>query len=387
MRSEVHNDKYNEIFGYYLKSIAMQRKRSIQILLPVLLFFISANSFAQSENIIKKYGALPYTGMAKILVRVPGPYTYDSVYFKEGVAIYKQEKYDGEIGWLYITDVDRNMVHYLILEKGTITLTATKDSLIFITGTPNNDALFSLDEQIEPLRMKMKKKGREVAKLRQQGEKEKADKIQDEILEISKVWWDKQTKFATSNNNLAGLNYVNKLITRFTTDDLKKILLNYTAFSDKNSYKSVQKRYEAELKTDVGIIAPPFTLISDKGEMLSLASLKKKLTIVDFWASWCKPCRAENPNLLALYSKFKDRGLEIVSVSIDMVVDKDKWLDAIKEDKLTWLQVWDEKGTSNKDYGITAIPRTFLVDETGKIVAKDVRGEDLNKFVEKFFDK
>ncbi len=365
----------------------MQRKRSIQILLPVLLFFISANSFAQSENIIKKYGALPYTGMAKILVRVPGPYTHDSVYFKEGVAIYKQEKYDGEIGWLYITDVDRNMVHYLILEKGTITLTATKDSLIFITGTPNNDALFSLDEQIEPLRMKMKKKGREVAKLRQQGEKEKADKIQDEILEISKVWWDKQTKFATSNNNLAGLNYVNKLITRFTTDDLKKILLNYTAFSDKNSYKSVQKRYEAELKTDVGIIAPPFTLISDKGEMLSLASLKKKLTIVDFWASWCKPCRAENPNLLALYSKFKDRGLEIVSVSIDMVVDKDKWLDAIKEDKLTWLQVWDEKGTSNKDYGITAIPRTFLVDETGKIVAKDVRGEDLNKFVEKFFDK
>lgn len=363
------------------------KSKSIHVLLFVLLCFISKNNFAQNDKIIKKYGVLPYTGMAKILVRVPGPTTYDSVYFNNGVAIYNQDKYDGETGWLYITDVDRNMVHYLILEKGTITITVTKDSLIFFTGTPNNDALFTLDEAIEPLRMKMKTKGREVAKLRQQEENEKADKVQEEILAISQVWWDKQTKFATNNNNLAGLNYVNKLMTRFTSDELKRILQNYTSFADKNSYKTVQKRYEAELKTDIGVIPPAFILVSDKGEMLSLASLKKKLTIVDFWASWCKPCRAENPNLLALYSKFKDRGLEIVSVSIDKVADKEKWLDAIRDDKLTWLQVWDEKGTSNKDYGITAIPRTFLVDETGKIVAKDVRGEDLNKFVEKFLDK
>lgn len=365
----------------------MRKQSYIPALLFALVFFNSANTFGQNEKIIKKYGALSYTGMAKILVRVPGPNTFDSVYFINGVAIYNQVKYDGEIGWLYVTDVDRNMVHYLILEKGTITITATKDSLIFFSGTPNNDALFTLDEEIEPLRMKMKTKGREVAKLRANGDDEKADKVQEEILAISKVWWGKQTNFAINNNNLAGLNYVNKLMTRFTSDELKKILLNYKSFADKNSYKSVERRYEAELKTDVGIIPPSFTLVSDKGEMLSLVSLKKKLTIVDFWASWCKPCRAENPNLITLYSKFKDKGLEIVSVSIDKVVDKEKWLDAIKEDKLTWLQVWDEKGTSNKEYGITAIPRTFLVDETGKIVAKDVRGEDLNKFVEKFLDK
>ncbi len=365
----------------------MKNLKLIKGLLFVLLFCISGNIAAQHEKIIKKYGALQYTGMAKILIRVPGPNTYDSVYFKDGVAIYKQDKYDGEIGWLYATEIDRNMVHYLILEKGTITITATKDSLIFFTGTPNNDALFTLDEKIEPLRMQMKTKGREVAKFRDKGEIEKADKLQDEILEISKVWWGEQIKFATSNNNMAGLNYVNKLMTRFNTAELKRIMDNYKNFSERNAYKSVVTRYNAELKTDIGITPPAFTLVSDKGEMLSLASLKKKLTIVDFWASWCKPCRAENPNLISLYSKFKDKGLEIVSVSIDKVVDKEKWLNAIKEDKLTWLQVWDEKGTSNKDYGITAIPRTFLVDESGKIVAKDVRGEDLNKFVEKFLDK
>lgn len=365
----------------------MKNKRLILAVLFVSLGFISKNIFAQNQKIIKKYGALPYTGMAKILIKIPGPYVFDSVYFKNGIAIYKQDKYDGEIGWLYVTDVDRNMVHYLILEKGTITITATRDSLIFFSGTPNNDALFTLDEKIEPLRMKMKTLGREVAKLREKGENEKADKMQDEILEISKLWWGKQTEFATNNSNMAGLNYVNKLMSRFSTDELKKIMENYKNFADRNAYKSVAARYSAELKTDIGFVPPAFTLVNDKGEMVSLTTVKKKLTIVDFWASWCKPCRAENPNLINLYSKWKDKGLEIVSVSIDRVADKDKWLDAIKADKLTWIQVWDEKGTSNKDYGITAIPRTFLVDETGKIVAKDIRGEDLNRFVENFLGK
>lgn len=362
-------------------------KQFMRAALILLLCLITIHSFGQNEKIIKKYGALPYNGMAKILIKVPGPNTYDSVYFKNGVAIYQQDKYNGEIGWLYITDVDRNMVHYLILEKGTITITATRDSLVFVTGTPNNDALFTLDEQIEPLRMKMKTLGREVVKLRAAGEKEKADKVQDEVLAVSKIWWDKQTQFATGNGNMAGLNYVNKLMSRFTTAELKKILDNYKSFADRNAYRSVKNRYEAELKTDVGVTPPAFTLASDKGELISLTVIKKKLTIVDFWASWCKPCRAENPNLIALYNRWKDKGLEIVSVSIDKVADKQKWLDAIQEDKLTWLQAWDEKGTSNKDYGITAIPRTFLIDEDGKIVAKDLRGAELNQFVETYLSK
>ncbi len=365
----------------------MKNQITIFVLLFAAIFIIAGCSIDQSKNIIRKYGVLPYTGMATILIRIDGPYIHDTVYFNEGVAVYEQDKYDGEIGWLYATDVDRNMVHYVILEKGTIIITATKDSLIFISGTPNNDALFTLDEEIEPLRMKMKTKGYEVKELRNKGENEKADKIQNEILEISKIWCGKQMEFATSNSNMAGLNYVNKLMSRFTTDELKIILDNYEEFSDKSAYQRVVKRYNSELRTGIGVVAPVFTLATDQGEMLSLSDIKSKLTIIDFWASWCKPCRAENPNLISLYSKWKDKGLEIVSVSIDKVADKEKWLDAIEEDKLTWLQAWDKDGTTNKDYGITTIPRTFLLDDSGKIVAKDLRGEDLNKFVEDFFGK
>ena len=103
-------------------------------LLTLLTALICQQGFAQVEKQLKKYATLPYNGMAKILIRVPGPTTYDSVYFKNGVGVFQsQEKYHGETGWLYLTDVDRNMVHYMVLEKGTINITATKDSLIFIT--------------------------------------------------------------------------------------------------------------------------------------------------------------------------------------------------------------------------------------------------------------
>ena len=161
----------------------------------------------------------------------------------------------------------------------------------------------------------------------------------------------------------------------------------YKHFSGKNAYKNVERKVNAETRTDIGAVAPLFTLVSNKGEQISLSSIKKRLVIIDFWASWCGPCRKENPNLILLYSKWRDKGLEIISVSVDKPEDRDKWLKAINEDKLTWLQVLDEKGTTAKDYGIASVPRTFLVDEAGKIVDKDLRGEELNNFVAKYMNK
>lgn len=360
-------------------------KKSLTIIFCFLSVLAMLNSDGQDATAISQYKPLDYTGMVKILVRLPTPGVYDSVYFKNGVAHYQQDKYDGEVGWIYITDVDRNMVHYIILEKGTIKITATSDSLIFVTGTPNNDALFTLDRKIEPLRMKMKVLGREVARLRAAGENEKADKVQSDITAIGTIWWDEQTKFAVNNSNMAGLAYVNKLASRFNTTELRKILENYRSFANKNAYKAVQRRYAAELLTDVGIAPPAFRLVSDQGQMVALSDVKRKLTIIDFWASWCKPCRAENPNMISLYEKWKSNGLEIISISIDKPEDKGKWLEAIKEDKITWVQLWDEKGETNKAYGITAIPRTFLVDDKGIIVHKDLRGDALNKAVEAYF--
>lgn len=138
-----------------------------------------------------------------------------------------------------------------------------------------------------------------------------------------------------------------------------------------------QERLMGHLKD--GSQAPEINLPSANGGSISLSSLKGKIVLIDFWASWCKPCRAENPNVVRVYNKYKDKGFTVLSVSLDK--EKNNWLNAIKQDGLIWpnhisdLKFWD--CAAAKTYGITSIPFTVLVAKDGKIIAKNLRGADL----------
>ena len=135
-------------------------------------------------------------------------------------------------------------------------------------------------------------------------------------------------------------------------------------------------------------MATEIALPSTNGDTLRLSSLKGKVVLLDFWASWCGPCRVANRGLLKLYDKYKSKGFEIFSVSLDD--EKESWMKAIKKDKINWLQVIDKGGWETPTafkWNISALPTSFLIDKDGRLVAMDLEGKELEKALKDILDK
>jgi peroxiredoxin len=148
------------------------------------------------------------------------------------------------------------------------------------------------------------------------------------------------------------------------------------------SGKNFDKRIQSAKLTSIGSMAPDFVQDDTLSRPVALSSLRGKYVLIDFWASWCGPCRQENPNVVKAFNQFKDKGFTILGVSLDQPGAKSKWMDAIHKDGLTWTQVSDLKFWDNaaaKLYGVRGIPQNYLLDPSGKIVAKNLRGEELIK--------
>lgn len=139
---------------------------------------------------------------------------------------------------------------------------------------------------------------------------------------------------------------------------------------------------------NIGNIAPELKFKTPEGKEVALSSLKGKTVLIDFWASWCRPCRMENPNVVKAYEKFNSKGFEIYGVSLDK--SQDAWVNAIKQDGLDWVNVsdlggWNSAGAAT--YGVRSIPGNFLLDENGVILAKNLRGANLHAELEKLLAK
>lgn len=215
------------------------------------------------------------------------------------------------------------------------------------------------------------------------------NKLMKEYQIIQKEGVDFYVKFAENNSKaLISALIVDSMLNDPNVDlvRVKKIFASFSVELKKyKPGKSIQLKLDKIGKpvavaspADVGSNAPNFSGPGTDGKTISLKESLGKVTILDFWASWCNPCRAENPNVVALYSEFHAKGLNIISVSLDK--DLKKWKEAISKDKLTWTHVSNLKEFEDPIallYGINAIPSIYVLDAKGVIIAKDIRGTEL----------
>jgi peroxiredoxin len=214
------------------------------------------------------------------------------------------------------------------------------------------------------------------------------------MYELQMIFGGKQEEFRSSIDSM--LKFHDPLESYFVLfnfmeeQDFQKI----KALKMRMEPKDIKSNYYSDLKTiydnnkllEIGEMAPEIELPQVDGSILKLSDLRGKVVLIDFWASWCGPCRAEFPNVKNLYARFKSEGFEIYGVSLDK--DRPSWVSSINSLGLTWKQVSDLKFWAcapAKTYKVSGIPFTVLIDKEGKIIAKNLRGEDLEKMLEELF--
>ncbi|WAC10722.1 TlpA disulfide reductase family protein [Dyadobacter pollutisoli] len=250
-----------------------------------------------------------------------------------------------------------------------------------VTGSKNMEYYAQVDELMKNFAAKVTVWNEEYAKAEEKKDTKKIEEIQQnyakaeqERLSAIKKWLPEM------GTSLVALFTANNFLTPDNDlDILKKLAEQYEQVQPT---PTLAKGFIGQIKRitglEVGELAPDFTLNSPEGKPVALSSLRGKFVLIDFWASWCGPCRMENPNVVRMYDKFKDKGFDIFGVSLD---DNEKaWKTAIARDNLKWqhgseLKKW-HSGVAQA-YGVNAIPATFLLDKDGKIIAKNLRGSAL----------
>lgn len=328
----------------------------------------------------------------KVFIETPdnqgGVTTVDTAFVKNGKFEFKGKAKEIEIAYLQIEDLQGKIP--FVLENQKITITAYKDSLQAskIGGSYNNDELTKFNKEFENFQKKINKfqtvNSDAFMAAQQANDTETMTKISEDYMALEKEFTVFTNAYVTENpNSFVTLMLLAQMVNN-PDADFTKVKADAEALAPELKSTKIGLEIQEKLKslssTSVGQMAPDFSAPNPEGKIVSLKESLGKVTLIDFWASWCGPCRRENPNVVALYNEFHDKGFNIIGVSLDKEDKKDEWIKAIEVDKLTWTQISNLKFWQDpiaKQYNVQGIPATFLLDAEGRIVAKNLRGAEL----------
>lgn len=392
--------KFLFLYSFATKFLTNKFKmKKIVLALAFLMLAIACNKLAENEFEIEGTIEGVEDGVFVILEKQDETRAFtaiDTTKIENGKFSFKGEL--KEIDFYYIQVQTVNGKIPFILENGSIKIEAFKDSLqkSKISGTYSNEQLTAHTKLTDEINVRATKFREENTPKWMQAQQENDTVTMNALMKENQKF---EEEFLTSAKehiknhpkSFLSVVFIDQIL-NIPNQDLKEIEKSYNTLSEplkksklgisvKNKIDELSKKPSVE----IGSIAPEFSAPNPQGTVVSLKESLGKVTIIDFWASWCAPCRKENPNVVALYDEFHAKGLNIIGVSLDKPEAKEAWIQAIAADKLTWPQIsnlkhWEEPIA--KMYGVKGIPATFILDASGKIVARDLRGAELKAKVQ-----
>jgi peroxiredoxin len=372
-------------------------------ILLIILAYLPVAAFAQDGKYTVQ-GTLEtiYNAPAKIYLeyRIKGKTNIDSVILKDG-----KFKFEGTIGTTPLnaflvlnkkgTGPNTRDYKSIYLEKGTV-IVSSPDSLVSakVEGTKTNLENSNYETALKPINdaYKALEANEKAATPEQKATDtyEKEDHQAEKAIEVQESAINK--KFILDNpDSYISLNVLESYAYGADYVDIAPLFNGLSpAVKETETGKKFAERLPKLKAVALGAIAPEFAEADTSGKIINLSSFRGKYVLVDFWASWCGPCRHENPNVVKAFNRYKTQKFTIIGVSLDRPGARDKWLAAIHKDGLNWTQVsdlkfWDSKTAGS--YAVRAIPQNFLLDPDGKIIGKNLRGDDLENKLEEIFGK